>query len=43
MRMERIWLWAFQSAENDVLVVITDSKERDVVEGTLRKISIPRS
>jgi len=32
---EKYWLWAFRSAESDVLVVITDSRGRDVVRGTM--------
>lgn len=32
---KKYWLWAFRSAENDVLVVITDSRGRDVVKETL--------
>ena len=31
----KYWLWAFRSAENDVLVVIVDSRGRDVVRDTL--------
>ncbi len=32
---KKYWLWAFRSAENDVLVVITDSGGRDVVKETM--------
>ena len=31
----KYWLWAFRSAENDVLIVIVDSRGRDVVRDTL--------
>ncbi len=32
---QKSWLWAFRSAENDILVVITDSRGRDVVKETM--------
>ncbi|QRF75979.1 Transposase [Thermoplasmatales archaeon] len=32
---KKYWLWAFRSAENEVLVVITDSRGRDVVKETM--------
>ena len=32
---KKYWLWAFRSAENDVLVVIVDSRGRNVVMETL--------
>jgi len=32
---KKYWLWSFRSAENDTLVVITDSRGRDVVKETL--------
>jgi transposase len=32
---KKYWLWAFRSAENDVLIVIVDSRGRDVVRDTL--------
>lgn len=32
---KKYWLWAFRSAENDVLIVIVDSRGRDVVKDTL--------
>ena len=32
---DKYWLWAFRSAENDVLVVITGSRGRNVVRETL--------
>ncbi|EQD75760.1 transposase IS66, partial [mine drainage metagenome] len=32
---KKFWLWAFRSAENDVLVVITDSRGRNVVRDTM--------
>ena len=32
MNGKKYWLWAFRSAENEVLVVIPDSKGRDVVK-----------
>ena len=32
---EKFWLWTFRSAENDVLVVIIDSRGRDVVRDTM--------
>ena len=32
---KKYWLWAFRSADNDVLVVITDSRGRDVVKETM--------
>ncbi|MHB8360121.1 MAG: IS66 family transposase [Thermoplasmataceae archaeon] len=32
---KKFWLWAFRSAENDVLIVIVDSRGRDVVKETL--------
>jgi transposase len=31
----KYWLWAFRSAENDILVVIEDSRGRNVVRDTL--------
>ncbi len=31
----KYWLWAFRSAENDVLIVIVDSRGRDVVKETM--------
>ena len=31
----KYWLWSFRSSENDVLVVITDSRGRDVVKETM--------
>ena len=34
---EKYWLWSFRSAENDILVVITDSRGRDVVKETMGK------
>ena len=34
---KKFWLWTFRSAENDVLVVIIDSRGRDVVKDTLGK------
>ena len=35
MRWKKFWLWAFRSAENDVLISIVDSRGRDVVKDTL--------
>ena len=32
---KKYWLWSFRSAENDVLVVITDSRGKDVVKETM--------
>ena len=32
---KKFWLWSFRSAENDILVVITDSRGRDVVKETM--------
>ena len=32
---KKFWLWAFRSAENDVLIVIVDSRGRDVVKETM--------
>ena len=32
---KKYWLWSFRSAENDILVVITDSRGRDVVKETM--------
>ena len=32
---EKFWLWAFRSAENDVLITVVDSRGRDVVKDTL--------
>jgi transposase len=32
---KKYWLWAFRSAENDVIVVTADSRGRDVVKDTL--------
>ena len=32
---KKYWLWSFRSAENDTLVVITDSRGRDVVKETM--------
>lgn len=32
---KKYWLWAFRSAENDILVVIVDSRGRDVVRETM--------
>ncbi|MFG1545046.1 MAG: IS66 family transposase [Thermoplasmataceae archaeon] len=32
---KKFWLWAFRSAQNDVLVVITNSRGRDVVKETM--------
>jgi len=32
---KKYWLWAFRSAENDILVVIVDSRGRDVVKETM--------
>ncbi len=32
---KKYWLWAFRSAENDVLIVIVDSRGRDVVKETM--------
>ena len=32
---KKFWLWAFRSAENDILVVITDSRGKDVVKETM--------
>ena len=32
---EKFWLWAFRSADNDILVVISDSRGRDVVKETM--------
>ncbi|MHB8361943.1 MAG: IS66 family transposase [Thermoplasmataceae archaeon] len=29
---KKFWLWAFRSAENDVLIIIVDSRGRDVVK-----------
>jgi hypothetical protein len=31
----KFWLWAFRSAENDVLVIIIDSRGKDVAKDTL--------
>ena len=35
MNGDKYWLWAFRSSENDVLVVIADSRGRNVVMETL--------
>lgn len=32
---KKFWLWAFRSAENDVLMTVVDSRERYVVKDTL--------
>ena len=32
---KKYWLWSFRSAENDILVVIIDSRGRDVVKETM--------
>jgi transposase len=32
---KKYWLWSFRSAENDTLVVISDSRGRDVVKETM--------
>ena len=32
---KKYWLWSFRSADNDILVVITDSRGRDVVKETM--------
>ena len=32
---KKYWLWAFRSAENDVLITVVDSRGRDVVKDTL--------
>jgi transposase len=32
---KKYWLWAFRSAENDVLIIMVDSRGRDVVRETL--------
>ncbi len=32
---KKYWLWSFRSAENDILVVITDSRGKDVVKETM--------
>ncbi|MHB1623567.1 MAG: IS66 family transposase [Cuniculiplasma sp.] len=32
---KKFWLWAFRSAENDVLIVIIDSRGRNVVKETM--------
>ncbi len=32
---KKFWLWAFRSVDNDILVVITDSRGRDVVKETM--------
>ena len=32
---DKFWLWSFRSAENDILVVIIDSRGRDVVKETM--------
>ena len=32
---KKYWLWSFRSAKNDTLVVITDSRGRDVVKETM--------
>ena len=32
---KKYWLWSFRSAENDVLVVIMDSRGRDIVKETM--------
>ena len=32
---KKYWLWSFRSAENDTLIVITDSRGRDVVKETM--------
>ena len=32
---KKFWLWAFRSAENDVLITVVDSRGRDVVKDTL--------
>ncbi|EQD78992.1 Transposase IS66, partial [mine drainage metagenome] len=32
---KKYWLWAFRSAENDVLIIIVDSSGRDVVKETM--------
>ncbi|EQD55424.1 transposase IS66, partial [mine drainage metagenome] len=32
---KKYWLWAFRSAENDILIVIVDSRGRDVVRDTM--------
>ncbi|EQD53324.1 hypothetical protein B1A_12425, partial [mine drainage metagenome] len=31
---KKYWVWVFRSAENDVLIVIVNSRGRDVVKDT---------
>ena len=35
MEGKKYWLWAFRSAENDVLITVVDSRGRDVVRETM--------
>lgn len=32
VKVKKFWLWAFRSAENDVLIIMVDSRGRDVVK-----------
>jgi hypothetical protein len=37
---KKYFLWAFRTTRNDALVLIIDSKRRDVFKGSLVKVSI---